>query len=54
MTLIDTSSWIEALRQDGDPDVRGRVQSLLQTGDAHRVPIEHRDQHFTTLLKLVA
>ena len=34
MTLIDTSSWIEALRQDGDPDVRGRVQSLLQTGDA--------------------
>lgn len=34
MTLIDTSSWIEALRQDGDPTVRGRVQALLQTGDA--------------------
>ena len=34
MTLIDTSSWIEALRQDGDQAVRGRVQSLRQTGDA--------------------
>lgn len=34
MTLIDTSSWIEALRKDGDPAVRGRVQVLLQTGDA--------------------
>ncbi len=34
MTLIDTLSWIETLRQDGDPEVRGRVQSLLQTGDA--------------------
>lgn len=34
MTLIDTSSWIEALRQDGNPEVRGRVQALLQTGDA--------------------
>ncbi len=34
MTLIDTSSWIEALRQDGDPEVRSRVRALLQTGDA--------------------
>lgn len=28
-TLIDTSSWIEALRRDGDPVVRDRVKVLL-------------------------
>ena len=34
MTLVDTSSWIEALRRDGDPAVRARVQALMATGEA--------------------
>ena len=34
MKLVDTSAWIEQLRRDGDPTVRERVESLLQTGDA--------------------
>lgn len=34
MELIDTSSWIEALRRDGDVVVRSRVQALLQSGEA--------------------
>jgi predicted nucleic acid-binding protein len=34
MTLIDTSSWIEALRRDGRPDVRDRVRKLLVEGQA--------------------
>ena len=29
MKLIDTSSWIHALRKDGDPAIRDRVQGLL-------------------------
>jgi len=33
-TLIDTSSWIEALRHNGRPEVRVRVQALLQSGEA--------------------
>jgi len=34
LTLVDTSSWIEALRQDGDPDVSKRVFSLMSEGMA--------------------
>jgi predicted nucleic acid-binding protein len=34
MTLIDTSAWVEALRRDGDEDVRSRVRGLLKTGHA--------------------
>lgn len=32
--LIDTSAWVEALRNDGDPAVQSQVKHLLQTGDA--------------------
>jgi predicted nucleic acid-binding protein len=34
LCLIDTSSWIEALREDGDPAVRQRVADLLSQGRA--------------------
>ncbi len=34
MKLIDTSSWIDAMRRDGDPAVRARVLALMQSGDA--------------------
>jgi predicted nucleic acid-binding protein len=34
MTLIDTSAWIEQLRATGNPTVRARVESLLQSGHA--------------------
>ena len=38
MTLVDTSSWIEQLRRDGDSDVRARVEALLESGDAAWCP----------------
>lgn len=34
MKLIDSSSWIHALRKDGDPIVRARVQKLLLEDEA--------------------
>jgi predicted nucleic acid-binding protein len=34
MTIVDSSSWIEALRERGDPAVRSRVESLLDAGEA--------------------
>lgn len=34
MKLIDTSSWIDAMRRDGDAAVRARVQALMQSGEA--------------------
>ena len=34
MKLIDTSSWIEAMRRDGNPHGRARVQALMQSGEA--------------------
>lgn len=34
LTLVDTSSWIEALRKDGDPEVTKRVFSLMSEGTA--------------------
>jgi len=33
-TLIDTSAWIEALRVDGNPDVRAAVRDMTAEGDA--------------------
>ena len=39
MILIDTSSWIHLLRPDGDPEVRGRVEDALRSGDACWCPI---------------
>jgi len=32
--LIDTSSWIHALRKSGEDSIRRRVQTLLLNGDA--------------------
>ena len=34
MILIDSSSWIEALRESGKAEVRKRVEGLLATGNA--------------------
>ena len=34
MTLVDTSSWIEALRRQGDPTIQERVRALLTSGEA--------------------
>ena len=34
VTLIDTSSWVHALRESGDAEVRRRVASLISSGDA--------------------
>jgi predicted nucleic acid-binding protein len=34
MVLVDTSSWVQQLRRNGDPEVRERVESLLQAGEA--------------------
>jgi hypothetical protein len=32
--LVDTSAWIDALRKDGDPDIRSAVKGLTADGDA--------------------
>ncbi len=34
MKLIDTSSWIHALRRQGSGEVRDRVKALLDAGEA--------------------
>ncbi len=34
MTLVDTSSWIEALREKGRADIRERVRKLILAGEA--------------------
>jgi predicted nucleic acid-binding protein len=39
MKLVDTSSWIEQLRHDGDVVVRERVEMLLVTGEAAWCPV---------------
>ena len=39
MTLVDTSSWIHFFRRDGDPEVKSRVQNLLQQGSAVICPV---------------
>ena len=33
-TLVDTSAWIEALRSDGDPELRSTVFELTREGHA--------------------
>ncbi len=33
--LVDTSAWVEALRRDGDPDVRAAVKTALLEGRAY-------------------
>lgn len=38
MKLVDTSSWIHALRRRGDATVAGRVRRLVETGDAAWCP----------------
>ena len=39
MIVIDTSSWIEMLRQSGQADVRERVNAHLRNGEACLVPM---------------
>lgn len=39
MKLVDTSSWIEQLRRDGDAAVRRRVEELLLAGEAAWCPV---------------
>jgi predicted nucleic acid-binding protein len=39
MVLVDTSSWIHFLRQDGDPVVRARVVAVLEAGTARWCPM---------------
>jgi predicted nucleic acid-binding protein len=34
VVLVDTSSWVDALRRQGRADVRRRVNLLLQSGEA--------------------
>lgn len=34
LVLVDSSSWIETLRKGGDPEVRSRVQELVESGRA--------------------
>ena len=34
MILIETSSWIHALRRTGDGQIRGRVRRLVENGQA--------------------
>ena len=33
-TLVDTSAWIETLRNDGDPDLRARIFKLTTEGES--------------------
>lgn len=39
MVLVDTSSWIHFLRSGGDPDVRARVEQVLESGSARWCPV---------------
>lgn len=39
MILVDTSSWIEQLRREGDLKVRTRVEALLVAGEAAWCPL---------------
>jgi predicted nucleic acid-binding protein len=38
MKLVDTSSWVHQMRHKGDPTIRARVESLLQSGQAAWCP----------------
>lgn len=39
MVLVDSSSWIHALRPDGDPQVRARLDLLVRGGSACWCPL---------------
>lgn len=39
MKLIDTSSWVHALRKSGSEAIRLRVQELLESGEAAWCPV---------------
>lgn len=39
MILIDTSCWFEALRKNGDPDIKAKVQTLLINDKAAWCPM---------------
>lgn len=39
MTLVDTSSWIQYLRRDGEPEMKEKVRSLLLDGAAVLCPL---------------
>jgi predicted nucleic acid-binding protein len=39
MVLIDTSAWIEALRERGNPDIRRRVHEHMHGGQACWMPM---------------
>jgi predicted nucleic acid-binding protein len=34
MKLVDTSSWVDAMRRDGDPEIKARVVTLVREGTA--------------------
>lgn len=39
MTLVDTSSWIQYLRRDGEAEMKEKVRSLLLDGTAVLCPV---------------
>ena len=39
MTLVDTSSWIQYLRRDGELEIKEKVRSLLLDGAAVLCPV---------------
>ena len=39
MILVDSSSWINFLRPNGDPVVRSRVEAALTSGEACWCPL---------------
>ena len=39
MTLVDTSSWVNALRRRGQESIRDRVRHLVENGQAAWCPI---------------
>ena len=39
MTLVDTSSWIQYLRRDGEPEMKEKVRGLLLDGAGVLCPV---------------
>lgn len=39
MTVVDTSSWIQFLRRNGQPEVKQRVRGLLDRGESVICPV---------------
>jgi len=40
MMLVDTSSWIQCLRRDGEAEMKEKVRSLLLNGAAVLCPVD--------------